>query len=74
MKDLELGARGKATFAALCGVCCGVPMLVIFGVLSFGAVAVSGASLLSAIVLGVSVYLFVRRRSHRSEHHIRVEL
>ncbi len=74
MKDLEPGARGKAMFAGLCGVCCGVPMLVIFGVLSFGAVVVSGASVVSAIAAGVALYLLVRRRSHRSEHHIPVEL
>ncbi len=68
MNDRELGARGKTLFAALCGICCGVPMLVIFGVLSLGTVAMSGASLASATALGMVVYMLVRRRSHRMTH------
>ncbi len=68
MNDLELGARGKSVFAALCGICCGVPMLVVFGVLSLGTIAISGASLASAAALGMVVYLLARRRSHRMAH------
>ncbi len=68
MNDLELGVRGKSVFAALCGVCCGVPMLVVFGVLSLGTVAMSGASLASGAVLGMVVFILARRRSHRMTH------
>ncbi len=68
MNDLEIGARGKSVFATLCGICCGVPMLVVFGVLSLGTVAVSGVSVASLAALVVAVYLLLRRRSHRTAH------
>lgn len=38
----ELSRRGKAGFAGACVVCCAVPLLVLAGVISLGALAVFG--------------------------------
>jgi hypothetical protein len=60
MKDLELTARGKAAFGALCALCCGVPMMVSVGVVSTGIAVTVGASIASAIAVVTMAYLVSR--------------
>ncbi|MEP6661631.1 MAG: hypothetical protein ABJD24_17080 [Acidimicrobiales bacterium] len=54
----ELGHRGKAGFAGACVVCCVVPMLVLVGVISLGALVTFGvavASIVAVVVLALGV-------------------
>ena len=62
MRDLDLTARGKAAYGALCALCCGLPMLVILGIVSAGVALTVGASIASVIAVTVIAYLVARRR------------
>lgn len=62
MKDLDLTARGKAAYGALCAACCGFPMLVVLGIMSVGVAVSVGAAIASALAVVVTAYLVARRR------------
>lgn len=65
MQDLDLSARGKAAYGALCAACCGLPMLVVLGIVSVGVAFTVGAAVASAITVLAATYLVSRRRLAR---------
>ena len=62
MNDLDLTGRGKAAYGAACAVCCGLPMLVILGIVSIGVAVTVGVSIASAIAVAGTAYLVAQRR------------
>ncbi len=62
MRDLDLSARGKAAYGALCAACCGLPMLVILGIVSVGVAFTVGAAVAAATAVVAVAYLVARRR------------
>lgn len=62
MRDLNLSARGKAAYGALCAACCGLPMLVILGIVSVGVAFTVGAAIAAATAVVATAYLVARRR------------
>ena len=65
MQDLDLSARGKAAYGALCAACCGLPMLVVLGIVSVGVAFTVGAAVASAITVVATAYLVSRRQLAR---------
>lgn len=62
MRDLDLSARGKAAYGALCAACCGLPMLVILGIVSVGVAFTVSAAIATATAVVATAYLVARRR------------
>lgn len=60
----ELSTKGKAGFGLACAVCCAVPMLVLAGVVSLGAVALGGLGVGAVVLVGSMVWMLLQRRSH----------
>lgn len=56
MDTSDLTPKGKAGFGAACAVCCALPMLVLAGVLSLGALAVGGALVGSVVLVAATAY------------------
>lgn len=56
MDTSDLTPKGKAGFGAACAVCCALPMLVLVGVLSVGALAVGGGLVGSVVLVAATTY------------------
>lgn len=54
--------RSHAAFGAACAVCCGVPMLVVLGVVSLGAALLGGVAVAAVLGLSGLCYILIRRR------------
>lgn len=51
------------SFGAACGVCCGLPMLIVAGALSIGTAAFAGVAVGGILAVAATAYLVVRRRT-----------
>ena len=72
--DVELETGGKVAFGAACAVCCGLPMLVIAGVLTGGALIVGGVVVGAVSAVIVLAVLVGTRRLRASAPVVRLAL
>lgn len=63
VKDLKLSTRGKVAYASLCAACCGVPMLVLAGLISVGAVVAVGLGFALVVAVVFLACFALRQRS-----------
>lgn len=55
--------RGSAAMGAACGVCCGLPMLILTGVVATGVAVVASIAAGGVLAVAATTYLVVRRRA-----------
>ncbi|MEO7555696.1 MAG: hypothetical protein ABIV94_03715 [Acidimicrobiales bacterium] len=73
-RDIELGRRGRAAFALACASCCAVPVLVVAGVFSAGAVLGVGVAFGGIAVVGLVVHGVISGRVGSTRPVVRISL
>lgn len=62
MRDVQLGRFGRAGMGAACAACCALPMLVVVGVVSAGALVAGGVTVASVGAVATLAFAVSTRR------------